>query len=137
MSKTPDILLTALRQYKRNCGENFIAGFEYEETIRVLKIKEKEIAELKVHCLTLWLALHGLREYSESMGFPMSKADEALRQTPTQSLIEHDKKVVNETIEKCKPYVIHHQECVDMMMDGLGCLCGLDEIINLKEGEHE
>lgn len=34
--KTPDILLTALRQYQHNDCSGLLAGFEYKETIKIV-----------------------------------------------------------------------------------------------------
>ena len=34
--KTPDILLTALRQYQHNDCSGLLAGFDYEETIKIV-----------------------------------------------------------------------------------------------------
>lgn len=46
--KTPDILLSASRQYQHNDCSGFVAGFEYEETCRIvagLSAKLRELVE--------------------------------------------------------------------------------------------
>ena len=48
MSKTPEILCSATRQYKHNNGdEDFVIAFEQEETIKIVERLQDRITELE------------------------------------------------------------------------------------------
>ena len=44
--KTPDVLLTALRQYQHNDCSGLLAAFDYDETIEIVN----ELNEMVLHC---------------------------------------------------------------------------------------
>ena len=49
MSKTPEILWSATRQYKHNNGdEDFVIAFEQEETIKIVERLQDRIAKLEL-----------------------------------------------------------------------------------------
>ena len=45
--KTPKILIQALRQYQHNDCSGLLAGFDYDDTVRIVCGLQKEINELK------------------------------------------------------------------------------------------
>ena len=44
--KTPDILIAALRQYQHNDCSGFVAGFDYDETVGIVRAIEAQRDEL-------------------------------------------------------------------------------------------
>lgn len=43
--KTCEILLPSLRQYQHNDCSGLLAGFEYDETVRIVSLLQKKIKE--------------------------------------------------------------------------------------------
>lgn len=48
MMKTPKILEPAVRQYQHNDCSGLVAGFDYEETIKVFRSLEDRVSELEI-----------------------------------------------------------------------------------------
>ena len=46
--KTPDILLSALRQYQHNDCSGLVAGFDYDETVKIVSALQKGSEWVKV-----------------------------------------------------------------------------------------
>ena len=44
--KTPKILMPALRQYRHNDCSGFVAGFDHNETVEIIKIMESAAKRL-------------------------------------------------------------------------------------------
>ena len=47
---TPNVLIPALRQYQHNDCSGLLAGFDYEETINIVKYLQSNIYLLTVDC---------------------------------------------------------------------------------------
>ena len=46
--ETPKILIQALRQYQHNDCSGLLAGFDYDETVRIVNDLQKEIASIEM-----------------------------------------------------------------------------------------
>lgn len=69
---TPDILLPALRQYQHNDCSGLLAGYDKEETERILlKIKDKHDEMLGFLCQLERLVLHGKVNLGDSMNYEL------------------------------------------------------------------
>ena len=58
--KTPDILLTALRQYQHNDCSGLLVGFDYEETIKI-------VIEMRMLIMDLQATVRTIHNSSKSM----------------------------------------------------------------------
>ena len=45
--KTPKILIQALRQYQHNDCSGLLAGFDYDDTVRIVSDLQKQLAEVE------------------------------------------------------------------------------------------
>ena len=83
MSKTPEILRGATRQYKHNDGsDGFVVAFEQVETIKIVGQLESSIAQLKREKAELEQQLSAIKEFALALsrgGFEEFKFNDSHR----------------------------------------------------------
>ena len=56
MSKTPEILIPALRQYRHNYGgDEMVAAFDYDEVVAIINDLEPAVPVSELEELLIWL----------------------------------------------------------------------------------
>jgi len=117
-----------------------------EQTVDMLagkvEAQAKEIDELKAHICAIVSAAENVIEHYDvdnnivvgnERSLPMEELLTSIAVTPAQSLAEHNRKIVNETVEKCVAACssIYPQDYDDVCAGAIK-----DEILKLKEGDN-
>jgi len=68
-NKTPEILLRALRQYSHNNGKGLLAGFDYNETVKIVQELSKKVDTLEKAIKSI------IETWDENDGFIMDSDD--------------------------------------------------------------